>query len=81
MSQNRRLTERHLYVTENSGHLDHRVAVLHGRTSGLRRKVYDSHDYAEGLRSFKEKENLKTLAREWPYLSSAEVNQIKRLLP
>ena len=29
--------------------------VLFERISGLRRKVYDSHDYAEGIRSFKEK--------------------------
>ena len=29
--------------------------ILFERISGLRRKVYDSHDYAEGLRSFKEK--------------------------
>ena len=29
--------------------------VLYERISGLRRKVYDSHDYAEGIRSFKEK--------------------------
>lgn len=29
--------------------------VLFERISGLRRKVYDSHDYVEGLRSFKEK--------------------------
>jgi methylmalonyl-CoA decarboxylase len=29
--------------------------VLFERISGLRRKVYDSHDYAEGIQSFKEK--------------------------
>jgi len=29
--------------------------ILFERISGLRRKVYDSHDYGEGLRSFKEK--------------------------
>lgn len=29
--------------------------VLFERISGLRRQVYDSHDYAEGIRSFKEK--------------------------
>ena len=29
--------------------------VLFERISGLRRKVYDSHDYAEGIKSFKEK--------------------------
>lgn len=29
--------------------------LLFERISGLRRKVYDSHDYAEGLQSFKEK--------------------------
>jgi len=29
--------------------------ILFERISGLRRKVYDSHDYAEGIRSFKEK--------------------------
>jgi methylmalonyl-CoA decarboxylase len=29
--------------------------LLFERISGLRRKVYDSHDYAEGIRSFKEK--------------------------
>jgi len=29
--KNWRLTERRLYGTENSGHLDHRVAVLLGR--------------------------------------------------
>ena len=29
--------------------------TLFERISGLRRKVYDSHDYAEGIRSFKEK--------------------------
>jgi methylmalonyl-CoA decarboxylase len=29
--------------------------VLFEMISGLRRKVYDSHDYAEGIRSFKEK--------------------------
>jgi methylmalonyl-CoA decarboxylase len=31
--------------------------ILFERISGLRRKVYDSHDYAEGLKSFKEKRN------------------------
>ena len=29
--------------------------ILYERISGLRRKVYDSHDYAEGIQSFKEK--------------------------
>jgi len=29
--------------------------ILFERIGGLRRRVYDSHDYAEGLRSFKEK--------------------------
>jgi len=29
--------------------------IFFERISGLRRKVYDSHDYAEGIRSFKEK--------------------------
>jgi methylmalonyl-CoA decarboxylase len=29
--------------------------IFFERISGLRRKVYDSHDYAEGIQSFKEK--------------------------
>jgi methylmalonyl-CoA decarboxylase len=35
--------------------------LLFERISGLRRKVYDSHDYAEGIRSFKEKRKPKYL--------------------
>lgn len=35
--------------------------VLFERISGLRRKVYDSYDYGEGLRSFKEKRKPKYL--------------------
>ena len=37
--------------------------ILFERISGLRRKVYDSHDYAEGLRSFKEKRKPKYLGK------------------
>jgi len=37
--------------------------VLFERISGLRRKVYDSHDYAEGLKAFKEKRKPKYLGK------------------
>jgi len=37
--------------------------LLFERISGLRRKVYDSHDYAEGLQSFKEKRKPKYLGK------------------
>ena len=46
------IKEQILYLSETGVAMP---PVLFEKISGLRRRIYDSHDYAEGIRSFKEK--------------------------
>ena len=40
----------------------HALGLRHERVQGLRRTVYDSHDYQEGIRAFKETFGLTDIA-------------------